>query len=93
MTDVPRTTPADQAWAAAAELGRIIAEQRAAKRQATKDARNARRRARYRANPRPAKARVPVVVDDGEDAFEAACRCYIVAPCVFCESGGAEATA
>jgi hypothetical protein len=45
MTQPARKTPADTAWEAAAELGRVIAAGRAANRQAARDARNARRRA------------------------------------------------
>ena len=79
-------TSADATFAAAAELGRLIAENRAAVRQATKDERNARRRARYAATkhlPKP----VPVVPANEwgcEDDWEPHCTCYLAAPCGYC---------
>lgn len=82
-------TPAERAFEAAAELGRIIAEQRQARRQDQKDARNARRRARYAATkhlPRPAKAAAVLPGDEfgDPDQWEPVCTCYRSAPCHYC---------
>ncbi len=72
-----------------AALGRQIAEQRSALRQATKDARNAQRRRRYAATkhlPKPVKA-APVLPGDewgSEDDWEDGCTCYRSAPCHYC---------
>lgn len=83
----PRT--ADDFWAAAKQLGEIIAAHRAAVRQEQKDARNARRRARYRANPPTRKTKTPVVVDDDLE-YEPGCRCGVVRnpPCTWCSGQG-----
>ncbi|MEV0326895.1 hypothetical protein AB0H63_10650 [Micromonospora echinospora] len=75
---------ADDFWAAAKQLGEVIAARRAADRQAKRDARNARRRARYRAAPPKPKQPVAVVVAD--DELDESCRCWISAPCVWCTS-------
>jgi hypothetical protein len=54
--------------------------------QARRDRRNARRRARYvPAAKRPAPAPAPAA-DLDEPEWEPTCRCYIVAPCTFCET-------
>jgi hypothetical protein len=88
------TSPAERMFEGAAELGRIIAAQRAADRQATKDARNARRRRRYAATKhlRPAAAAAASALDDEDADYEPECRCHIVPmpPCSYCESGFAE---
>ncbi|MFG2046053.1 hypothetical protein ACGFIW_01315 [Micromonospora sp. NPDC048935] len=75
---------ADDFWAAAKQLGELIAAHRAAERQATKDARNARRRARYKANPPAPKPKVIVDLDDVE--YEPGCRCNATPnpPCTWC---------
>ncbi|GGM52797.1 hypothetical protein ACFFX1_55345 [Dactylosporangium sucinum] len=73
----------DDMWEAARQLGEAIAQQRAAERQAKKDARNARRRAAYARRPK-----VVEPVSTAEEDWEPFCRCHVVAPCSFCESGG-----
>jgi hypothetical protein len=77
----PRT--ADDIWAAAKQLGEIIAARRAEEREAQRVARNARRRARYRANPPAPKTPTTVVVDDDLN-WEPSCRCHLAAPCAWC---------
>lgn len=88
------TSPAERMFDGAAEFGRIISAQRAADRQATKDARNARRRRRYAATKhlRPAKATTSPATFDDEADPEPECRCHVVPmpPCSYCESGFAE---
>jgi hypothetical protein len=88
------TSPAERMFEGAVELGRIIAAQRAADRQATRDARNARRRRRYAATKhmRPAKAATVPPAPNGDSDYEPECRCHIVPmpPCSYCESGFAE---
>lgn len=81
-------TPADGMFEAARQLGEIVSAHRAAVRQATRDARNARRRARYAAAPPKPR---PVVTPIADEDYEPFCRCYVVAPCSFCESGGGAA--
>lgn len=82
------TSPAERMFEGAAELGRMIAAHRAAERQATKDARNARRRQRYAATkhlPKPVKTAVTPGSEWGdEDDWEATCTCYRSAPCHHC---------
>ncbi|GAB7053220.1 hypothetical protein [Catenuloplanes indicus] len=80
---------ADAFFEGAAELGRIIAAQRAvireeenAARQRRKDATNARRRARYAATKRLRPARTAVAT---EDDHEETCTCFRgFAPCSYC---------
>ena len=86
---------ADRVFDGIAALGRQIAEQRAADRQTTRDARNKRRRARYAATKhlRPARPAAAPVVEADED-YEAECRCHIAPPpCSFCESYDPDAEA
>lgn len=69
-------------------LHQAVLAGRAAKtaaREATRDRRNARRRARY--VPKAQRPAAPPVDVDEQD-WEPTCRCYIAAPCTFCETGG-----
>ncbi|MDG4792099.1 hypothetical protein O7626_40505 [Micromonospora sp. WMMD1102] len=84
-------TSADDLWAAARQLGEQIAAKRAADRQATKDARNARRRQRYAATPKAARRTTATAVQVDDDyEVEPGCRCHLVPmpPCGWCENGG-----
>ncbi len=77
-------TDADRMWAAAAELGQMIAEKRAADRKATKDARNTRRRTRYAATKHLRAAKTAEPVSTAEEDWEPFCTCHRSAPCHYC---------
>lgn len=82
----------EQTFDAAAGIGKLIADNYAAERQAKKDRRNAAARRRYRARPRPARQRASGPGAE-PDLVEVGCRCFVMAPCTFCESGGEEGEA
>lgn len=74
---------------AARQLGELVAKHRAAERQAAREARNAKRRAAHARRPKLPKPE-PLPVSTAEEDWEPFCRCHVVAPCSFCESGGSE---
>lgn len=78
------TSPAERAFDGAAELGRLIAAKRAADRQATKDARNARRRARYAVTKPHRTSKAAETVSTAEEDWEPFCTCHRSAPCHYC---------
>lgn len=90
MIGVAEMRTADDFFAAAAELGRAIAEQRRAHRAAVRDIRNARRRENY---ARQSKAlRLPAVVEVEDWEAPDACYCNATSnpPCGWCENATEE---
>lgn len=85
-------TNMDAFWAGAKQLGEQMMAEAAAKREAARDARNARRRARYARMPKPARKPKATVVVDVESELDEGCRCNVtpMPPCGWCENGGGE---
>lgn len=80
----------DAMFAAAREIAEVIVANRSARRQAIKDASNARRRARYAAAPPKPNAPTAVIHVGDDDWYEPGCRCQFMnnPPCSWCEGGG-----